>query len=204
VPQVTVLGNILSVYTWSFLCSPPQNPVTCLHHEQLCGLALAHNGDFFACYHHDYPEYRLDNNMTDNLAEMVDASLRKGVGMEKEAALPRQCRECEVLAACRGMHEALLFSLCYGEPGRHYLCAGYKNSSGTSATICAPSSPSRKTACLHPTFQVMLQVRHNPLQSPIHLDFVAVLFVSDSTSRSPLSVLIGFTENVPLSLEMNQ
>ena len=58
---------------------------------------------------------------------MVEKSLRSGFGVAKETALPRWCRECEVLAACQGGCPKHRFETTYyDEPGLQYLCAGYK------------------------------------------------------------------------------
>ena len=58
---------------------------------------------------------------------MVEKSLQSGFGVTKETALPRWCRECEVLAACRGGCPKHRFANTYDdEPGLHYLCAGYR------------------------------------------------------------------------------
>jgi uncharacterized protein len=100
----------------------------CIHAEQ-CGraLVLEHNGDVYACDHCVYPEYRLGNVATDALPGLAEKSLGSGLGVNKARALPRQCRECEVLAACRGGCPKHRFARTYDdEPGLHYLCAGYK------------------------------------------------------------------------------
>lgn len=100
----------------------------CIHAKQ-CGrsLAMEHNGDVYACDHHVYPEYRLGNILTDDLARMVSTSLQSGFGVSKENALPNWCRECEVLAACQGGCPKQRFAQShYDEPGLHYLCAGYR------------------------------------------------------------------------------
>jgi uncharacterized protein len=90
-------------------------------------VVIEHNGDLFACDHHVYPEYRLGNILTDDLTRMVDTSLQTGFGLDKEKTLPRRCRECEVLAACRGGCPKHRFMQSHhGEPGLHYLCAGYR------------------------------------------------------------------------------
>ena len=61
------------------------------------------------------------------LPEMVTKSLQSRFGVTKETALPRWCKECEVLAACQGGCPKHRFTkTCYDEPGLHYLCAGYK------------------------------------------------------------------------------
>ena len=104
------------------------NPSPVCIHSRQCGRALVieHNGDLFACDHFVYPQYKLGNILTDDLTQMVEASLRTGFGAGKESALPRWCRDCEVLAACRGGCPKHRFAQShYSEPGLHYLCAGY-------------------------------------------------------------------------------
>jgi uncharacterized protein len=105
------------------------NPSPVCVHADRCGrsLAIEHNGDVYACDHCVYPQYRLGNILTDTLPGMVEKSLRSGFGVSKETALPRRCRECEVLAACRGGCPKQRFAVTYyDEPGLHYLCAGYR------------------------------------------------------------------------------
>lgn len=100
----------------------------CIYAKQ-CGrsVVLEHNGDVYACDHCVYPEYKIGNISTDNLLQMVEKSVKSGFGVTKETALPRWCRECEVLAACRGGCPKHRFEMSYyNEPGLHYLCAGYK------------------------------------------------------------------------------
>jgi len=94
-----------------------------------CGHAVVikHNGDIYACDHCVYPEYRLGNISADNLLQMTGKSVRSGFGITKEKALPRWCRECEVLTTCRGACPKHRFTKTYtDEPGLHYLCAGCK------------------------------------------------------------------------------
>ena len=94
-----------------------------------CGRAVAmeHNGDVYACDHYVYPQYRLGNVLSDNLGPMVNRSVASGFGPHKEATLPRYCRECEVLEACwGGCPKHRFIRSPYGEPGLHYMCAGYK------------------------------------------------------------------------------
>jgi uncharacterized protein len=101
----------------------------CIHAKQ-CGrsLVIEHNGDVYACDHCVYPQYKLGNILTGDLAAMVDKSLRSGFGTAKETALPRECRECGVLAACQGGCPKHRFAKTGdNEPGLQYLCAGYKN-----------------------------------------------------------------------------
>ncbi len=100
----------------------------CVHAKQ-CGrsVVMEHNGDVFACDHCVYPEYKLGNILSDTLPDLVAKSLRSGFGAAKETALPRWCKECEVMAACQGGCPKHRFETTYyDEPGLQYLCAGYK------------------------------------------------------------------------------
>jgi uncharacterized protein len=100
----------------------------CIHAEQ-CGrsLVLEHNGDVYACDHCVYPQYRLGNVLTDAFPVLAERSRQSGFGVTKETALPRWCRECKVLVACRGGCPKHRFTQTYyNEPGLQYLCEGYK------------------------------------------------------------------------------
>lgn len=100
----------------------------CIHAGQCGGsLVMEHNGDVYACDHCVYPEYKLGNVLAGHLMDMAGTSRKSGFGVTKQTALPRRCRECEVLAACHGGCPKHRFAQsCYGEPGLHYLCAGYR------------------------------------------------------------------------------
>ena len=114
-------------FEWALNAWIGNSAPVCIHAKQ-CGrsLVIEHDGDLFACDHYVYPQYRLGNVLTDDLPAMVAASLQAGFGVSKETALPRWCRECEVLAACQGGCPKHRFAQShYGEPGLHYLCAGY-------------------------------------------------------------------------------
>ena len=105
------------------------NPSPVCVHAKQCGrsLVIEHNGDVYACDHCVYPQYRLGNILTDALSRMAEKSIQSGFGVSTETALPRWCRECEVLVACRGGCPKHRFAQTYhGEPGLHYLCPGYR------------------------------------------------------------------------------
>jgi uncharacterized protein len=123
VGKVFVMNFEWALNTWIGNPSP-----VCIHAEQ-CGwsVVLEHNGDVYACDHCVYPEYKLGNIVTDPLPDLVTKSLQSGFGIIKDHALPRQCRECDVLAACRGGCPKHRFAKAYDdEPGLQYLCEGYK------------------------------------------------------------------------------
>jgi uncharacterized protein len=105
------------------------NPSPVCVHSVQCGrsLVLEHNGDVYACDHCVYPQFRLGNIVNGRLTDMAAHSLESGFGVGKETALPRLCKECDVLSACRGGCPKHRFMKTYlGEPGLHYLCPGYK------------------------------------------------------------------------------
>ena len=104
------------------------NPSPVCVHARTCGrsVVIEHNGDVYACDHHVYPQYRIGNILESGLMEQVEASCKKGFGIDKEKALPQWCRECDVLAACQGGCPKHRFAKTrYDEPGLNYLCDGY-------------------------------------------------------------------------------
>ena len=116
------LGNWVGEYT---LCI----------HSPTCGnaLALEHNGDLYACDHFVEPKYLLGNIQETHMIELVASEQQRQFGQDKLDRLPRYCRECEVRFACHGGCPKDRFirtpegsSPGGGEPGLHYLCAGYK------------------------------------------------------------------------------
>jgi len=105
------------------------NPSPVCVHARTCGqsVVIEHNGDVYACDHCVYPQYKLGNIMSNMLPDMVAKSVQSGFGVAKETALPRWCRDCEVLPACHGGCPKHRFEATYyDEPGLQYLCAGYK------------------------------------------------------------------------------
>lgn len=115
-------------FEWALTAWVGEPSPVCIFSRQ-CGraVALEHDGSVFACDHYVYPEYRLGNVLDADLGEMVERSVANGFGAHKETSLPRQCRECEVLNACWGGCPKHRFTTTSGgEPGLHYLCAGYK------------------------------------------------------------------------------
>jgi len=115
-------------FEWALNAWLGEGSPVCIFSRQ-CGraVALEHDGSVFACDHYVYPEYRLGNVLAGNLGDMVEASVASGFGPHKEATLPRYCRDCDVKEACWGGCPKHRFATTpYGEPGLHYLCAGYR------------------------------------------------------------------------------
>lgn len=92
-----------------------------------CGdaLALEHNGDVYSCDHFVEPKYRLGNILEERLAKLVELPQQRKFGRDKRDALPRMCRNCDVLFACNGGCPKDRFATTPdGEPGLNYLCPG--------------------------------------------------------------------------------
>jgi len=103
-------------------------PSLCIHRTH-CGdaLALEHNGDLYSCDHYVFDACRLGNLLETPLATLVDSPQQRQFGRDKADTLPRYCRECEVLFACKGECPKNRFTRTPdGEPGLNYLCAGLK------------------------------------------------------------------------------
>jgi len=123
------VGDIFVMnFEWALTAWMGEPSPVCIHARQ-CGRAVAmeHDGSVFACDHYVYPEHKLGNVLTGNIGQMVKRSVADGFGPHKEFSLPRYCRECDVLNACWGGCPKHRFTVSPdGEPGLHYLCAGYK------------------------------------------------------------------------------
>jgi len=98
-------------------------------HSPTCGnaLALEHNGDLYSCDHFVEPDYLLGNISDQHMIELVASPKQRQFGQDKLDSLPLYCRECDVRFACHGgCPKDRFLATPDGEPGLHYLCAGYK------------------------------------------------------------------------------
>lgn len=97
--------------------------------RETCGQipVLEHNGDLFPCDHYVDADHRIGNILETPLSQLMEGDLQRNFGEAKRDALPRYCRECEVLAMCNGHCPKYRFiQTPDGEPGLNYLCAGLK------------------------------------------------------------------------------
>lgn len=94
----------------------------------LCGktLALEKDGALFSCDHFVEPGYQLGNISTQRLDQLAFSPRQQRFGIDKEASLPQQCRQCDYQFTCFGEcpKNRLLLSQ-HGEPGLNYLCQGW-------------------------------------------------------------------------------
>jgi uncharacterized protein len=99
----------------------------CVFNEN-CGNALAieHNGDAYSCDHYVEPKYKLGNIAETQMVELLGSDEQRQFGRDKSETLTRQCQRCEVRFACHGECPKSRFAVSDdGEPGQHYLCAGW-------------------------------------------------------------------------------
>jgi uncharacterized protein len=73
----------------------------CIFRETCGGVPVVEaNGDFYACDHFVSPGYRRGNIRDNSIAFYLDSPEQKVFGEAKQNALPRYCRECDVLPMC--------------------------------------------------------------------------------------------------------
>lgn len=98
-------------------------------HAPTCGYgpAIEHNGDVYSCDHYVEPKYKLGNIAERHMLDMVASPQQRQFGIDKQAKLTMQCRECEVRFLCNGgCPKDRFVDSVEGEPGHNYLCAGLK------------------------------------------------------------------------------
>ena len=72
--------------------------------------------------------YLLGNISERPLLELIVLPQQQEFGQAKRSTLPRYCLDCDVRFACNGGCPKDRFAMTPdGEPGLHYLCAGYKD-----------------------------------------------------------------------------
>ena len=97
---------------------------------EICGniVVVEHNGDFYSCDHFVDREHCLGNIRETPLVEMLENPALREFGRKKRDALPRYCRDCEVLGSCNGgCPKDRFVRTPDGEEGLNYLCAGLKH-----------------------------------------------------------------------------
>jgi uncharacterized protein len=99
-------------------------------HARTCGTALAleHNGDLYSCDHYVEDDYLLGNIAEGRtLLQLATSPQQTAFGNAKLDTLPEYCRGCDVRFACNGgCPKDRFLTTPDGEPGLHYLCAGYQ------------------------------------------------------------------------------
>ena len=99
-------------------------------HASTCGsaLALEHNGDLYSCDHYVEDDYLLGNIAEGRpLLELASSPQQTAFGQAKLETLPEYCLGCDVRFACNGgCPKDRFITTPDGEPGLHYLCAGYQ------------------------------------------------------------------------------
>jgi uncharacterized protein len=115
-------------FEWALASWCQLAPGACIFSAR-CGKAaiVEHDGSVYSCDHFMYPQYRLGNLATDDLATLINSPAQQAFGSAKETTLPDECVRCEFRFACNGECPKNRFIRSSdGEPGLNYLCAGYK------------------------------------------------------------------------------
>ena len=102
---------------------------SCVHAETCGGeLALEHTGDVYSCDHYVEPDHLLGTIAEGRtLLELAISPKQRDFGQAKRDTLPGYCRRCDVRFACHGgCPKDRFISTPDGQPGLHYLCAGYQ------------------------------------------------------------------------------
>lgn len=97
--------------------------------QETCGsqVAMAHNGDVYACDHFVDQGFELGNIRETHLAELVEQPEQRQFGEYKRDGSPPRCRDCDVWEFCHGgCPKNWHLTTPAGEPGLNYLCAGYR------------------------------------------------------------------------------
>ena len=100
----------------------------CIHRET-CGdvVVLEHNGDLYACDHFVDSDHLIGNLQERTLQNLTRDPKMVRFGKEKQDALPRSCRECEVLSFCNGgCPKDRTAQTPDGEWGLNVLCPAYR------------------------------------------------------------------------------
>ena len=127
-----VPSDVGTVYVSLFDCTLANwvgaTPAICAYADE-CGHAavMEADGDVYSCDHFVRPEHCLGNLHQQSLVEMLYGPQQQRFSLLKHQALPRQCRECDVLFACHGeCPKNRTATDRYGNPGLNSLCEGYR------------------------------------------------------------------------------
>lgn len=137
--------------------------------SETCGrmLAMEHDGAVYACDHFVEPRHRIGDVASSSLAGLVDAPRQAAFGDAKRDALPRYCRECPVLAYCNGGCPKDRFAVTPdGEPGLHYLCAGFRRFYGHVAPHAARVAAIVRGGAAASTIMAELRAKEADAEAP--------------------------------------
>ncbi len=127
-----VLNDVGNIFVEIFDCILANwvgvTPGICVYAKE-CGHAgvMEFNGDVYSCDHFVFPEYKLGNIHEKSLVEMLYGEQQQQFSRLKHLSLPQECLQCEWEYACHGECPKNRFVTdCYGNPGKNYLCQGYR------------------------------------------------------------------------------
>ncbi len=123
------VGRIdVQVFVECLLALTGRGPTLCTM-AATCGRVpvVEHDGGVYACDHFVDPEHKLGDVTLDGLASLLETPRQESFGLAKRDGLTAACRNCLVLALCRGgCPKDRFVSSPDGEPGHNHLCGGYR------------------------------------------------------------------------------
>jgi uncharacterized protein len=123
------LGKVMVNFCETLVAQHVGQPSQICVYSEVCGkgMAIEHDGSVYACDHYVYPEYRLGNVRTRDLASMAFDPEQVRFGYAKSETLPGYCRKCAYLTDCWGeCPKNRVLRTPDGEVGLNYLCPGLK------------------------------------------------------------------------------
>jgi uncharacterized protein len=119
--------------------------------RETCGdvPVVEHTGDVYSCDHFVDGRHRVGNLRESRLGDLLASAAQRAFGLAKRDTLPRQCRECDVLAQCHGGCPKDRFVRAVdGEAGLNYLCPAFKRFYRHSAAFAARVAAERRAPTL--------------------------------------------------------
>jgi uncharacterized protein len=119
--------------------------------RETCGdvPVVERTGDVYSCDHFVDASHRLGNLRDSRLADLLASPEQRAFSLAKRDSLPRQCRECDVLAQCHGgCPKDRFVRAADGDEGLNYLCPAFKRFYRHCAPFAAQVSTERRAPTL--------------------------------------------------------
>ena len=103
-----------------------KSPGLCVH-EAICGHCptVEINGDVYSCDRYAFDSYKIGNILSSTLDKIIERN--KDFGLNKVYGLPEECFDCKYIKLCYGgCPKDRLLNSWNNQPGKNYLCEGYK------------------------------------------------------------------------------
>jgi uncharacterized protein len=119
--------------------------------RETCGdiPVVEYTGDVYSCDHFVNERHHVGSLRESRLADLLVSPEQRAFGFAKRDTLPRQCRECDVLAQCHGGCPKDRFVRTEdGEDGLNYLCPAFRRFYRHAAPFAAQVAAERRRPTL--------------------------------------------------------